>query len=104
MPLGFPGATAMVRVLVAKLTGLPPSRPACEALSMLRVSAEANTSAVAPWVSCVTRSEEPANENSTEEPGLSVLYWLAISVNADFSDAAANTVMEPAEDAELGSE
>ena len=44
---------------------------------MFLVSAEAKTSAWAPWVSCVTRSDEPANENSTEAPGLSLLELIA---------------------------
>ena len=51
MPLGFPGGVTMVRVLVAKLTGSPATRPASTALVMFFVSAEANTSAGAPWVS-----------------------------------------------------
>src|SRR6478609_8448262 len=82
----------MVKVLDATLTGAPSRSPACAALSMLRVSADANTSAGAPWVSCVTRSEEPAKENSTDVPGLSVLNCSPMAVNEDFNDAAANTM------------
>ena len=59
------------------------------------MSAEANTSAGAPWVSWVTRSEEPAKLNVTFVPGLSFSIWAPSSVNVDFSDAAANTVMSP---------
>src|SRR6476469_4414618 len=62
---------------------------------MLRVSAEAKTSAGAPWVNWVTRSEEPAKENSTDVPGLSVLNCSPMAVNVDFSEAAANTTRCP---------
>ena len=48
MPLGFPGPVTIVSVLVAKMTGLPGTRPASTALSMFFSSAEANTSAGAP--------------------------------------------------------
>ena len=92
MFFGLPGATAMVSVFDAKFTGSPASRPACAALSMFLVSAEANTSAGAPCVNCVTRSEDPAKENSTDAPGLSVLNCSPISVNVFLSDAAANTI------------
>src|SRR6478609_8307611 len=85
----------MVKVLDAKSTGAPSSSPAAAALSMLRVSAEAKTSAGAPWVNWVTRSEEPAKENSTDVPGLSVLNCSPMAVNVDFSDAAANTTRCP---------
>ena len=92
---GFPGGVTMVRVLVAKLTGSPVTRPASTALVMLFVSAEANTSAGAPCVSWVTRSEEPAKLNVTFVPGLSFSIWAPNSVKVAFSDAAANTVMSP---------
>ena len=57
---GLPGGTAISRVLVAKFTGAPSTRPSPVALSMFLVSAEANTSAGAPCWIWVTRSEEPA--------------------------------------------
>jgi hypothetical protein len=90
---GLPGATAMVSVLDAKFTGSLASSPACAALSMFLVSADAKTSAWAPWVSWVTRSDEPANENSTEAPGFSVLNCSPMSVKVCFSEAAANTMI-----------
>ena len=61
---------------------------------MFLVSAEANTSADAPCVSWVTRSDEPAKLKSTELPGLSVLNCSPISVNVAFRDAAAKTVID----------
>src|SRR5258707_5425732 len=67
---GLPGGGTMTRVFDAKFTGSPANSPAWAALSMLLVSAEANTSALAPWVSWVTRSDEPANVNSTFRPQL----------------------------------
>ena len=51
IPFGFPGGVTMVRILVANATGSPAITPASTALVMLVVSAEANTSARAPWVS-----------------------------------------------------
>ncbi len=90
--LGFPGETAIVRVLEAKFTGWPVSSPAADALSMFLVSAEANTSAWAPWVSWVTRSEDPAKENSTDAPGFCLPNSSPIWVKVFFSDAAANTM------------
>src|SRR5664279_4571173 len=62
---------------------------------MFAVSAEANTSAGAPPISCVTRSEEPAKLKVTVEPGFSFSYVSPSSVNVFFSDAAANTVIAP---------
>src|SRR5262249_47541957 len=62
---------------------------------MLLLSAEANTSAGAPWVNWVTRSDDPAKENSMSAPGLSVLNCSPISVNDFFSDAAAKTISFP---------
>src|ERR1700677_1741197 len=102
MCMGVPGATTMVRVLDAKLTGFPSSSPVWAALSILRVSAEADTSARAPRVSWVTRSEDPAKLNSTEALGLSVLNCSPISVMAALSEAVANTVSFPPAAALLG--
>ena len=95
MPFGFPGGVTMVSVLVAKLTGSPATSPASVAFFMFAASAEANTSAGAPWVSWVTRSDEPAKLNVTFVPGLSFLNCSPNSVNVDFNDAAANTVTSP---------
>lgn len=46
-------------------------------------------------VSWLTRSEEPANENSTELPGLSVWNCWPISVKGFLSEAAAKTRIFP---------
>jgi hypothetical protein len=86
----------MVRILLAKFTGVPDTRLAVVALVILLVSADANTSAGAPAVSWVTRSEDPAKLNVTVDPGFSVWKIVPISVNVAFSDAAANTVNVPA--------
>jgi hypothetical protein len=43
----------------------------------------------------VTRSDEPANENSTSLPGLSVLNCSPMAVKDFFSDAAAKTISFP---------
>lgn len=86
----------MTRVLEAKFVGSAASRPALATTSICAVSAEANTSAVAPWVSWVASSEEPANSNSIPVPGFWALNRSAIWVNAGRSDAAANTISLPA--------
>ena len=93
MPLGFPGGVTIVSVFVAKLTGDPVTALTSEALVMLLGSAEANTSAGAPWVSCVARSEDPAKLKTTVVPGWSASNLLPSSVNAFCSEAAANTVI-----------
>ena len=62
---------------------------------MFLVSAEAKTSAGAPWVICVTRSEEPAKLSVTLVPGFLASKSLASWVNVDFSEAAAKTVTVP---------
>src|SRR5262249_2957568 len=102
MPFGFPFGVTMVRVLVAKSTGWPASRPASTALVMLAVSAEGNTAAGAPWVSWATRSEDPAKLKIAFVPGLSRSICAPSSVNTDFSDAAANTVMFPVTPSDVG--
>ncbi len=85
----------MTNVFDAKFVGLPVSKPALLTVSIWAVSAEANTSAVAPCASWVARSEEPANSNSTPRPGFWALNCWPIWVNAGLSDAAANTVTLP---------
>jgi hypothetical protein len=82
----------MVRILVAKSTGVPETRFAVVAFVILLVSADANTSPGAPAVSWVTRSEDPAKLNVTVDPGFSFWKIVPISVNVAFSDAPANTV------------
>src|SRR6478609_1332303 len=96
MPTGFPGGVTIVRMLPAKLTGVPDTRFAAVALVMLLVSADANTSAGAPAVSWVTRSEDPAKLKVTVDPGFSVWKIVPISVCVAFKEAAANTVNVPA--------
>ena len=96
MRAGFPGGTTMVSVFVAKLPGSPATRSSPLSLSMFRVSAEAKTSAGAPWVICVTRSAEPAKLRVTSVPGLAASNFPAMSVKAVLSDAAAKTVTVPA--------
>ncbi len=61
-------------------------------LSMLAVSAEANTSAGAPSWICATRSEEPPKLNSTVTPSCSFSNSSPICSNVEVSEAAANTV------------
>jgi hypothetical protein len=95
MCFGLPGGVTMVSVLVAKLTGAVAVSPASTALVMFLVSAEANTSACAPWVSWATRSDEPAKLNSTLVPGCSASNFSPSSVNVFFNEAAAKTVMSP---------
>src|SRR6478735_3227412 len=80
MPAGFPGGVTMVRILLAKFTGVPATRFAVLALFMLLVSAEAKTSAGAPAVSWVTRSDEPAKLKVTVDPGFSAWKIVPISV------------------------
>src|SRR3954454_16517274 len=62
---------------------------------MLASSADAKTSAGAPWLICVARVEEEAKLNFTDAPGLADSNALPISVNAPVRDAAANTVIVP---------
>ena len=62
---------------------------------MLAVSAEAKTSAGAPWVICCTSADEASNENVALASGLAFVKAAPMSVNAPVSDAAANTVMSP---------
>ena len=64
-------------------------------LSMLTMSAEANTSAGAPFWIWVTNVADPAKFSVTLTPRLARSKSLAMSVNAALNDAAANTVSEP---------
>lgn len=66
---GLSGAVTITSVLLANGTGSPSSRPASATLSIWAVLAEAKTSAPAPSVSWVARSEDPAKLNSTPTPG-----------------------------------
>ena len=62
---------------------------------MFLVSAEAKTSAGAPWVIGVTGSEDPAKLSVTLVPGFLASKSAASWVNVAFRDAAANTVSVP---------
>ena len=57
--------------------------------------AEANTSAGAPDVIWVASAELPAKLKVTVVPGFAASKALPIAVNDSFSDAAANTVIDP---------
>ena len=58
IPFGLPGATMIWSRFVAKTTGSVPLRLAAVSLSMFAVSAEAKTSAGAPWVICCTSADD----------------------------------------------
>ena len=94
---GLDGGTAISRTFVAKLAGVPSTSFASVSLAMFLVSAEAKTSAGAPWVIWVTRSEDPAKFSVILVPGFFASKSLASSVKVAFSDAAAKTVMLPDE-------
>ena len=95
MPSGLPGATMIASKFVAKITGSLPLRPASVSLSMLAVSAEANTSAGAPSVICCTNAEEASKLNVAVASGFAAENASPTSVNDSVSDAAAKTVMSP---------
>src|SRR4051794_23036883 len=92
---GLPGGTAMASTLVAKSLAEPSMTPPETALAILASSAEAKTSAGAPAPSCETRSEEPANENTTRVPGCASSNREPSVVKVLVSEAAANTVTVP---------
>jgi hypothetical protein len=62
---------------------------------MFTSSAEANTSAGAPWLAWAARLDEESNENFTSVPGYSSSNWASASVKASVSEAAASTTMSP---------
>src|SRR5450830_591728 len=99
---GLVGGTAISSVLVAKLTGLPSTIAAAVSLAMFLVSAEAKTSAGAPSVIWLTRSDDPAKLRFTLKPGCLASNLEAISVKLPLSDAAAKTMIEPLSGAEVG--
>src|ERR1700736_5259182 len=70
--------------------------PGATAISCLfLVSADANTSAGAPWVIWVTRALEPAKLYVNVRPELAAVSFVLAALNAPVSDAAANTLSEP---------
>src|SRR5215218_4917700 len=89
MPLGLPCSTTMASRLLAKLWGVPTRSLT---LAMLSRSAEANTSAGAPWPIWVARAWLPAKLKVTLVPWAAV-YRRPSSVKAAVSDAAANTLI-----------
>src|ERR1700730_7154847 len=96
--LGSPGAVTITKVLDAKLTGSVSVKPALATVSICALSLEAKMSAGAPEVNCIASSDEPAKSKSTVVPGLSVWNFPAGRVNVGFSDAAANTMIDRADD------
>jgi hypothetical protein len=92
---GLAGGTAISRMLVAKLLACPRMSAVSESRLMVRVSAEANTSAGAPWEICVARSEDPAKLSMTLVPGFRPSNSPARRVKVSFREAAANTVRVP---------
>src|SRR6478752_2728396 len=82
---GLDGGTAISRTFVAKLTGAPSTSFASVSLVMFLVSADAKTSAGAPWVICVARSEEPAKFSVIVVPGFFASKSLASLEKVDFS-------------------
>jgi hypothetical protein len=81
--------------LVAKTTGSVPLRVAAVSLFMFVVSAEAKTSAGAPWVICCTRAEDASKLNVALASGLAAVNASPTALNESVSDAAAKTVMSP---------
>jgi hypothetical protein len=59
MPLGLPGATAICNVFLANATGVPSLFLASVTSFMFFSSADANTSAGAPWLMLAARAELP---------------------------------------------
>src|SRR5690349_5499464 len=95
MPFGSPFATMMASWLVANTTGALPLRPALVSLSMLAVSAEAKTSAGAPWLICCTSADDASKLNVALAFGYLWPKAVPTSLNESVSDAAAKTVMSP---------
>ena len=62
---------------------------------MLAVSAEAKTSAGAPWVICCTSADEASKLKVALASGLASVKASPTAVNDSVSEAAANTVMSP---------
>jgi hypothetical protein len=81
--------------LVANTTGSVPFSMAFVSLSMFAVSADANTSAGAPWVICVTSADEASKLKVTFALGLALVNAAPTALKESVSDVAANTVMLP---------
>src|SRR6201995_5047596 len=95
---GSPGAVTITSVFDAKLIGSLLVRSALTTVSIWALSAEANTSALAPWLSLFASSDEVAKLKSIAAPGLSVWNFPASRVNAGLSKVAANTTIEWVDD------
>src|SRR5262249_11974806 len=95
MFFGLPLPTITCSLFVANSTGLPRVAPGSVIFCMLASSADANTSAVAPWLIGVGRVDDAAKLNFTVAPGLAVWNALPSSVNAPVSDVAAKTLIVP---------
>src|SRR6266496_6052052 len=97
---GLDGGTAISKMFLAKFDGLDAS-PAVTTCCMFAGAAEANTSAGAPLMIWVARPELGPKLNVTLSPGWRVSNCCASWLKAPVSDDAANTVIDPDEDAEL---
>src|SRR5207237_10565478 len=67
--LGLPGATAISKWLPAKTEGDPSTSSASTIFCMFGSSAEAKTSAGAPFVICVARVDDDPKLNEMSAPG-----------------------------------
>ena len=85
----------IVSTLVAKISGSLPFRPASTSFVMLFVSAEAKTSAGAPWMICCTSADDASKLSVTLASGLASVNASPASVKDSVSEAAANTVISP---------
>ena len=89
---GFPGARRWsARCWRSPGVILPPG-PRCRASPWFLASAEAKTSAGAPWLIWVARSEDPAKLSVTVVPGCVASNSSASAVKGALRDAAAKTV------------
>src|SRR5258705_1505891 len=96
IPLGFPVATAICSRLLTKAAGAPSVSFASTTFCMLVSSADANTSAVAPLLICVSSGDDDPKLKTYWVPGFFSLSSSPAFLNASVSDEPANTVMLPA--------
>src|SRR5215510_9893192 len=94
MFLGLPGATAIINLLPAKFFGVS-TRLASTSFCLFFLSADAKTSAGAPFWICCTSACEPAKLYVSFRFGSFVASAVFRSPNAFVSDAAPKTVRSP---------
>ena len=94
MPSGFPGATAISSLFLQNATGVW-TRFLAVSCAIVSVFAVAITSAGAPLSICVTSACDPAYEYVALKPGWSNSSPCSAVLNADVSDDAASTVIDP---------